>query len=520
MAVAAMDRVAYFSAERLSENIEVSPEGYYICRNAVIGRTGFQTYRVEEIVDPEGLLAERGYKPEEELQLWRDPAEVFSPATLASFEGKDVTLTHPDSLLTPDTVQYHSIGHLQNVRAGTVPLEESGGFPLLADLWLKSREGIDAFQFGARELSCGYLYTLKRTGYRWDQTGIIGNHVALVSKGRAGAEARINDAALAAKESTVNLKSILTGFLRTAKPEEAEAALADKEVMSVLGGGKLSVAMDTAAPAVAAGNVLDEKSLTALAGKKLTVVMDAATNKPTLVVAKDADDAVETESKVASDRRKKMHDALDKQMDAEEEEEKKKKEGDDAAMKDFQTLVDKMAGKGKDAKEDDPEDKKGEDAHPEGCRCGDCMDAKDAEETEKEESETGDSDVVRTEPVLAAGEVPKNALDAAMTMKLLKNLRPFIADTKDKRALRAFDSLFGGIKSAMKPDSQPALSYSILAERTRTVDKDRVDHAKDGLDGGKLKESVSQREARVLEETYAARRTESKDRTLKLMKDK
>jgi hypothetical protein len=188
------DRVAFFADERLSENIDVTPEGYLICRNAVIGRSGFQTYKVSEIADPEGLLEseKRQLSPEDKIDLWRDPKEVFSPATIASFEGKTFTFTHPDQLLDPDNERYHHAGHVQNVRRGE-PLD-TGDIPLLADIIVTDRGAIDSIKGGERELSCGYTYKLTKSGNRWDQSDILGNHVALVQKGRAGSEARIYDA--------------------------------------------------------------------------------------------------------------------------------------------------------------------------------------------------------------------------------------------------------------------------------------------------------------------------------------
>ena len=187
----ALDRVAYFATERLSDNVNRSPEGYLICKNAVIGRTGFQTYKVAEIADPEGLL--EGYRGDEEIDLWRDPSEVFSPATIASFEGKSLTLTHPDKLLDPANDSDYNIGHVQNVRAGSEPLG-NGELPLLADIIVKGETAIRAIENGARELSCGYSYRLARSGFRFDQKDIVGNHVALVEQGRAGRGVKIYDA--------------------------------------------------------------------------------------------------------------------------------------------------------------------------------------------------------------------------------------------------------------------------------------------------------------------------------------
>jgi len=186
----AIDRAPSYFATELSDKISRTPEGFLVCRNAIIGRTGFQKYKVSEIADPEGLL--EGYRADEEIDLWRDPREVFSPATVASFEGKTFTLSHPDRLLDPDNDRLHNCGHIQNVRKGSEPLP-SGDWPLFCDIIIKSEDAIRAIENGARELSCGYTYRLARTGFRWEQREIVGNHVALVPQGRAGSAARIYD---------------------------------------------------------------------------------------------------------------------------------------------------------------------------------------------------------------------------------------------------------------------------------------------------------------------------------------
>jgi hypothetical protein len=187
------DRISYFG-ERLSENIARTPEGFLVCRNAIIGRTGFQTYKAAELSDTDrsGEIA-RLYGPTDDVQVWRDESEVFSPATIASFEGKPFTLTHPRSLLDPGNVGDHAQGHIQNVRRGEQL--EDGNLGLIADIFVTGDRAIRAIEDGERELSCGYTYQLVREGKRWDQRNIEGNHIALVERGRAGDVARINDEA-------------------------------------------------------------------------------------------------------------------------------------------------------------------------------------------------------------------------------------------------------------------------------------------------------------------------------------
>ncbi len=185
-----------YYASRLTENIGETPEGYLICRDAVIGRTGFQTYEVRELPPDAAALGVDMSNPAARIELYRSMDEVFSPATLASFEGKSVTDDHPPDaqFVDPTNIEEFEYGHVQNVRKGETPLD-TGDWPMLADLIIKRQPLIDKVKKGQRELSCGYDYALTRVADRVCQSSIRGNHVAVVLRGRAGAEARIKDSA-------------------------------------------------------------------------------------------------------------------------------------------------------------------------------------------------------------------------------------------------------------------------------------------------------------------------------------
>jgi hypothetical protein len=222
----------------LSERIAKTPEGYVICLGCVIARTGFQGYRVSDL-DPDSLislgLADRYADPDEVVQLYRSEDEVFSPATIASFEGKSVTDSHPDEFVDIDSHAELSKGHVQNVRRGDEPLAD-GNIPLLADLIITDPGLADDVIAGRkRELSCGYSYVLSLEGNRLSQTNITGNHVAVVDRARAGHEARINDSVDAAttptrKPTMKSIKDMLIGLglkamaTDNADPEQIAAA--------------------------------------------------------------------------------------------------------------------------------------------------------------------------------------------------------------------------------------------------------------------------------------------------------
>ena len=191
-------RVTYY-ATRISDNISRTPEGYLLCRNCVLARTGFQTYTVHDVTkdlseDEINELGLSNSSPNSSINLYRPSTEVFSQATIASAEGKPLTDEHPNEFVNPENFREYVRGHVQNVRKGPEGLD-SGDWPLMGDILVTDSEVIDKVENGIRELSCGYSHELALDGDKIRQTNIVVNHVALVRKGRAGPEARINDSA-------------------------------------------------------------------------------------------------------------------------------------------------------------------------------------------------------------------------------------------------------------------------------------------------------------------------------------
>ncbi|MBR6705639.1 MAG: DUF2213 domain-containing protein, partial [Clostridia bacterium] len=173
---------AYYGS-RLSENQTLTPEGYLICLNVPIARTGTQRYLRYEL----GLEDD----PNETVDVFRTEEEVFSPATIASFEGKPVTDEHPPDSVTRDNITAFDSGHAQNVRRGTGDEADM----LLADLFITSPRLIEAIRDGRREVSCGYDCRYEESGGRIFQRAIRGNHIAVVPAGRAGHRVAIKDSA-------------------------------------------------------------------------------------------------------------------------------------------------------------------------------------------------------------------------------------------------------------------------------------------------------------------------------------
>ena len=186
----------YYTTSQLSENIKETPEGYLLCLNVPIARTGELLYSAKEIVTPDGEQIFQG-DASGMVRINRTAAELFSPETIASFEGKPACLLHPGRddngypiLLNPDNWDEYTRGIMQGVRQG----EGDQGDCLVADLLLTKPDAIEAVKLGLRQVSCGYnaewVLDDESTGH---QESIRGNHVALVPSGRCGSDCAIQD---------------------------------------------------------------------------------------------------------------------------------------------------------------------------------------------------------------------------------------------------------------------------------------------------------------------------------------
>lgn len=207
--------LAYYGSV-ISENITETPEGFLICKNVPIARTGTQEYLPCEIGLPgEGLI-----------NVSRLESEVFAQAAMASFEGKCVTHDHPPNPVDKENVTAYGKGHAQNIRRGTGAESDL----LLADLFITDPELIRLVKSRElREVSCGYEceYIEDEAG-RFYQSRIRGNHIAVVAAGRAGSRVAIRDSIPTKNErgkNTMNKNTslfarIFSGWAKDADPAE------------------------------------------------------------------------------------------------------------------------------------------------------------------------------------------------------------------------------------------------------------------------------------------------------------
>lgn len=232
-----------FYASRISPHRARTPEGYLVILGVPIARTGWQEYKAREIgVDYPG-------GSDGKVQVYRSPDQVFSPATIASFEGKTIVTPHPPVFLTAADDLGYNRGHAQNVRKGDKSLDD-GEWPLLADMLIKDASLISQIDANVlNEISCGYNCDYEAMGndeyspdVTYRQVNIRGNHIAIVKNGRAGSGVQILDSADSGADSlnsqsaeeggtetvSFELKDLkdLFSFFREVAPEPKAAAIA------------------------------------------------------------------------------------------------------------------------------------------------------------------------------------------------------------------------------------------------------------------------------------------------------
>jgi len=204
----------FYSVASLSERLSETPEGFLICEGVPITRTGELLYAPGETPITAG---KNGH-----TVITRTVEDIHDPATIASFEGKPVTINHPDDFVTPENWRALAVGVVQNVRPG----EGDDADKLLADLLITDLEAISAVKGKLlREVSCGYeAEYIEESPGRGRQESIIGNHVALVASGRCGSECAIFDHAPKKERESMTMKEKLMGLfgkaIDEAMPEE------------------------------------------------------------------------------------------------------------------------------------------------------------------------------------------------------------------------------------------------------------------------------------------------------------
>lgn len=390
------DKKAFYGS-RISENRIRTPEGFLICKNVPIAKVGTQQYLGEEL----GL---EGYE-NVLVDVIRTEQEVFSPKTIASFEGKPFTDDHPEQseFVTTENYKQYVKGHVTNVRRGEGDFSDK----LLADIIVYDKTVIEEIESGRkREISCGYGcdYDIDENGNIL-QINITGNHVALVNEGRAGHNVRILDhnknkkgvVKTMAKMKTKKqiIARLFPSFTKDASPEEIE------EVVTAI-----SEVQDEEAEVPTTQDeepAAQESKLTA-DDDVLSKVLDG------IQALKDEIGELKAANQQQNDPLKKLEQQLANEVASDSNEEVATDE--DITEDDDDVTTDE------DITEDDDEIAADEDV------------AEDDDITEDDDIETSDE------------ETTASAADKKAMLKLIRNIRPVVAKMKDGKQKKAVtDSL-------------------------------------------------------------------------------
>ncbi|WP_313230162.1 DUF2213 domain-containing protein [Sphingobium yanoikuyae] len=164
----------------------------YLAVRARAARVGVYQYTGRE-VDPNN---EHGLRDQAIVNVLRDEAAVFDERAVRSFIAKPITDDHPREAVNASNWRDHGRG----IVMGAV----RDGDHLAFDLVLMDAGTISKVEAGKAELSNGYAATLEFGDFAGPagekcqarQAAIVGNHVAIVDRGRAGPSCRIGDAAI------------------------------------------------------------------------------------------------------------------------------------------------------------------------------------------------------------------------------------------------------------------------------------------------------------------------------------
>ena len=409
---------------KLSENISETPEGYLLCKAVPIARTGVMEYGEGETplkVGDDGIV-----------YVSREAADLFDKRAIASFEGKSLTVKHPETWVGPTNWKELTKGTMHNVRRG-VELDEDGEEPLLADVLVTEAFAITLVKNGLREVSCGYEAIYEQTGPgKGKQTNFVGNHLALVEEGRAGQSYAIRDnhRKVDMKDKIKKILAFMAGG-KTIDQAMAEVEKGSKTKLEKSKGVSQAVT-DAKAIIKKAQKVIDDANgQTAGQRTETNTVMDEENQKSydamsaacdalkgamdAMKPSKDAAAAEEEESEESEDADADKDDDKDKSKDADEDDDDKKK-------------------KAKEAKDDDEDSvesrlKALEQALTKLLESAESED--DAEEEESEESEDADleggeekkkktGDAALAEILCPGFEAPKGAKDNTFRKLALK----------------------------------------------------------------------------------------------------
>jgi len=243
----------------------------YLVADAPFARIGIYEYAGREMGMPEKTT----------VKIQRDGDVVFSDASMASFSHKPITLGHPPVNVNRDNWSKFAKGY-------TGDWVKQDGKVVRTPMIVKAGDAIDAVEAGTVELSAGYSVEVDMTpgindegeAYDGRMVGdIIGNHIAIVPRGRAGSMCRIGDAwdfnDDDSKETPMTTKTITFDGLPLLVTDAAEAAIAKRDAQLLDAAAALTAEQGKVATLTTTISTKDAEIVTITAARDAAVVTPA-----------------------------------------------------------------------------------------------------------------------------------------------------------------------------------------------------------------------------------------------------
>ena len=246
----------------------------YLVTTARMGRVGSMQYLGEEIGKQSGQV----------FDVYTDEQDLFNDETIKSFEGKPVTIEHPEEMeVNASNWKELSVGHISNIR-------RDGDF-LIGDVVINDTKAIQIVQKGKIELSFGYDAELVEADGKIKKVDIKGNHLAIVDEGRCGDKCKLGD-------GKPSIMSTLIKKLFGDKKLKAKVKLGDAKKRLVDAQGEYKQKLADLSEVVSSDAPVEEK---AAAVEELSAEVQAASEEITAVIEEIANLSVDIQEEAPTE---------------------------------------------------------------------------------------------------------------------------------------------------------------------------------------------------------------------------
>ena len=192
----------------------ITKDGFLVVP-AIISKVGVFDY----------LATELGLKEEGIKKVARTEKSLFSDETIKSFENATLTVGHPKDGVNAKNWKQLSVGVVRNVKRV--------GDELTAEAWIYDESAIKTVQEnGVEQLSCGYDCDIKPSTVQdadFEMSPMIGNHVAIVAKGRCGGSVKLADEDKTIMGKTAKILDAFLGAFGIKLSDEQKKQIEDDE---------------------------------------------------------------------------------------------------------------------------------------------------------------------------------------------------------------------------------------------------------------------------------------------------